>query len=446
MQKYPRLLGVVALSLATLCSAAPKPDLDAALARWRDPDLPGGVIIAYVDAEGVTYATAGQFAPEDERPITPDTQFEIGSVTKVFTSLLLADSERAGKVSREDSAAKYLLPAGDPDTAKLAKITLLTLATHTSGLPRMPVNQPEADGPHPYATYDRARLVESLRLDGPAAPTGEAVAYSNFGAAVLGEALAAAWQRSYADLVATRIFKPLGLDHTSLNLTGTPEPAQFAPGFAGGRPSEHWTFAAMAPAGALLSSARDLAKFMQACLGYRDTPLRETLAETFKPQRQTSPAGHIGLAWMIVDDPKGPVWWHNGGTGGFRCFVGFSPAAHAGVVILTANSANNPDGLGLELLGATPVTKRPAVVAGARDYIGRFAFTPAFAIVVTERNSALFEQATGQSRLALKEKATDRFAVAGVAAEISFERDATGKIVALVLHQNGFDQRAPKEP
>ncbi len=104
---------------------------------------PGGVAVAWADADGTAFFSSGTMTAADPRPITPDTQFEIGSVSKVFTALLLVESERLGKVSRFDPAAKYLLPAADPAQAALAKITLLSLATHTSG-PAAPAQQPRA--------------------------------------------------------------------------------------------------------------------------------------------------------------------------------------------------------------------------------------------------------------------------------------------------------------
>jgi len=163
------------------------------------------VAVAWVDPDGTVFFQSGTYSADDSRPVTPDTQFELGSVTKVFTALLLVESERLGKVSRLDPAAKYLLPPGDPAQAALAKITLLTLTTHTSGLPRMPTNfGADHSDPNAWASYDDTKLVAALRLDGLAAPTGRNVMYSNFGGAVLGEALAAAWGTTYAEALGSQ--------------------------------------------------------------------------------------------------------------------------------------------------------------------------------------------------------------------------------------------------
>ena len=434
------------LCLMMIPSAFAKPpaDLQARLDAWIQGE-PGGAAVAWVDADGAAFFQVGQFDAADPRPITPDTQFELGSVTKVFTALLLTESERLGRVSRNDPAAKYLLPPDDPAQAALAKITLLTLTTHTSGLPRLPANigpNPDAN-PDPYAAYDRAALVAGLRLHGPGAVPGRAVTYSNFGVSVLGEALAAAWDTSYADALREHVLAPLGLPATTVGLAGSPPPVDLAPGHANGKRVPNWTFLACAAAGGLRSSARDQAVFLAACLDGRTTPLRASLEATLLPQRaDADTGGHIGLGWMLTDDAAQPIAWHNGATAGSQAFVAFCPKTGAGIAIL-ANGQKGPEALGFALLGGQPPHPCTAV-ANAADYGGNYPLTPAFAIRITAAGGALFAQATSQSRLALRPAAPDRFAVIGVEAEISFERGADGKVTALVLHQNGHDQRAPR--
>ncbi|MBC7369616.1 MAG: serine hydrolase [Undibacterium sp.] len=436
-----------ALLVVAIASAKPPADVQARLDAFAQ-GKPGGVAVAWVDADGAAFFSAGKFSADDARAITADTQFEIGSVTKVFTALLLAESERLGKVSRNDPAAMYLLPADDPDQVKLAKITLLALTTHSSGLPRLPANigaNPDGN-PDPYATYDRAALVAGLRLHGPAAPVGRSVAYSNFGVSVLGEALGAAWGTTYAAALEAHVLGPLGLKHTALAMRGSAWPEGLAPGHGGdGKRVGHWTFLACAPAGALRSSARDLAIFLQAARGGADMPLHAAFAATTTAQRPVEDmGGQIGLGWFLQGDAARPVVWHNGGTGGYRSFVGFVPGANgAGVAVLTNHQAS-VDEIGYALLGSKPAKPAVAAVTDPETYVGRYPLTPAFAIDITAARGTLFAQATGQGRVGLRETAPDRFALAGVPAEISFERDAAGKVVALVLHQNGADQRAPR--
>ena len=412
--------------------AKPPTDTQARLDAWIK-DQPGGVAVAWVDADGTAFFQAGKFASDDPRTITADTPFELGSVTKVFTALLLAESERLGKVRLGDPAAKYLLAPGDPVQPVLAKITLLSLATHTSGLPRLPANigaNPDAN-PDPYATYDRATLADALRTHGPDAPVGRAVVYSNFGVAVLGEALAAAWGATYANALRDHVLAPLGLKATSVGLAGAPPPAGLAPGHASGQRVPNWTFQAFAAAGGVRSSARDLALFLTACLGDRDAPLRASIDATTRPQQgDIETGGHVGLGWMLTDDEERPVVWHNGATAGSHAFVAFSPKTGTGVAIL-ANEQKEPEALGFALLGAKPPQPPRFAVANAGDYVGRYSLSSAFAIDVTTMSGLLFAQPTGQGRVTLRQIETDRFSVVGVAAEVSFERGPGGKIASL---------------
>ncbi|HEX2860979.1 MAG TPA: serine hydrolase [Lacunisphaera sp.] len=433
-------LSVVCLGFATgSLLAKPPAALQHRLDEWSKGQ-PGGVAAAWVDADGTTFAQSGRFADEASPAITPDTQFELGSITKVFTALLLAESERLGKVSRNDPAAKYLLPSTDRDQAALAKITLLALTTHTSGLPSLPSNIGTDE--NPYASYDRAMLVDALRTDGVTARVGRHVAYSNFGVAVLGEALAAAWGMSYAEVLRARVLAPLGLKATTVGLTGLPPPPDFPRGHAQGRVVPQWTFQAHAPAGALRSSARDMARFLEACLGRNaGGSLRAAFDATIQPQHRAADiGGRIGLGWFITDEG---VVWHNGITAGSHALVAFDPKAGTGVVVL-ANVQRPVEPLGFGLLGAKPPQPEVEVVKDASAYVGRYPLSPAFAIDVTERNGTLQVQATGQPAFALRSAAADRFALVGVAAEVSFARNAEGRVIALILHQNGRDQRAPR--
>ncbi|MBA3849135.1 MAG: hypothetical protein C0502_03965 [Opitutus sp.] len=440
------LLPSLALGLLPALEAAPAVADPAAALKAALGSQPGGIAVAWVEPDGVVFHQAGQFAPDDSRPVTADTLFEIGSVTKVYTSLLLAEGELQGKVRRDDPAAKHLFPADDPVQEALRGITLLSLSTHSSGLPRLPGNHIEANSPHPYAEYGDDRLHAALRLHGPAAPAGRATAYSNFGAALLGAAVARAWGENYGAALRQRVLAPLGLEHTLLNLTGTTLPADAAPGFARAQAAPRWTFRAMAPAGALVSTARDQALFLQACLGLRETPLRAAIDESIKPLRDMEAIGtKIGLAWLIMQADGRRVIFHNGGTAGFRAFVAFSPERKTGVVVLASNSAVNTDKLGFELLGAKP----PAPAAGtlartdAEPFLGSYTHdhAPAVSMVVTFRRGSLFVQLTAQPALRLEAQGKDHFRVVDVLAEISFERADDGTVAALILHQSGIAQR-----
>jgi D-alanyl-D-alanine-carboxypeptidase/D-alanyl-D-alanine-endopeptidase len=408
---------------------------------------PGGIAVAWVDADGPVFFTAGKFSTDDARPVTPDTQFELGSITKAFTALLLAETERAGKVGRNDPVAKYLLPPDDPDAAKLEKITLLTLVTHRAGLAKLPgdfrATNPPPDRLNPYAKVKRADLVGSLRRFGPDAKVGGAVSYSNFGPALLGESMAVAWGTSYDEALRTRVLAPLGLEHTTLSLPGTKPAGEMAPGHAAGTRVPNWEFDSYAPIGALRSSARDMAKFLQAALGDRTAPLRGAFAETTKPLFPAPvEGGSIGLGWFVRGDAGDSLVWHNGQTGGHHSFVGFSRSSDKGVVILT-NHNDSIDDLGFLLLMPTPkeIALPPEVLA---EYPGEYVITPKFGLTVRVQGMLLTVQATNQEAGPVFASARDEFFYKGVNAQISFIRDAAGKVAGLVLHQGGRDSPAKR--
>lgn len=412
---------------------------------------PGGVAVACADADNIAFFSAGRFDPEDPRPITPDTQFAIASITKVFTALLLARSEQAGKVSRHDSISRYVLPTNDPDAAKLATITLLLLATHHSGLPREPSNIPTARvvSRYPFAEYTREQLIKALRIDGPGAPSDLLFSYSNFGFSLLGQALADAWQSSYSEVLQAQVLRPLGLDRTIVAVTGTSPAIDFAPGHANGQRSENWTFDAAAPALALRSSTREMAKFLHACLAGSDGPMHAEITETMKPLRNTE-YGRVGMGWGITCDSTHLMYSHGGGLGGYRSFLGLTPENRHGIVVLT-NTVADVDTLGCSLLGLTVPVPAPHIVANASEYVGWYPLSPSFGIRIAEQNGALYFQATRQPGAWLRPTGSDRFVTAGIPAEVVFWRDPSGEVISLTWHQsgqryNGFRRDLPPPP
>jgi hypothetical protein len=199
----------------------------------------------------------------------------------------------------------------------------------------------------------------------------------------------------------------------------------------------------MAPAGALRSSVRELAIFLQAARGGGEGPLSLAFAATTTAQRPADGmGGEIGLGWFLGGASARSLAWHGGATGGYRSFVGFTAGPDGAGIAVLSNQAMSVDAVGLALLGVTPPKPVAAVVKDPEAYLGSYPLTSAFAIDITTARGGLFAQATGQPRLGLRETAPDRFALVGVPAEISFQRDGDGRVRALVLHQNGADQRA----
>ena len=279
----------------------------------------------------------------------PQTIFQIGSVTKVFTALLLADMAERSEVQLSDLAASYLASPAEDGPA------LADLATHTSGLPRLPRGLLRSALLHPgdpYARYPAARLVRDARRALRAGSPGSPYAYSNFGFGLLGYLLGQAAGTPYETLVTTRICGPLGLPDTTFGGSGLSRDRK-AQGHNRGRPVPDWRLGALVGAGGLYSTATDLARFLQACLaavpavpavpgtpGAPAETLGPAIRATLTPRRPI-PGGEIGLAWHLARRGGQTISWHNGMTGGFSTMIALDPARRLGVAAL-ANSAGRP--------------------------------------------------------------------------------------------------------
>ncbi len=280
--------------------------------------------------------------------------FEIGSITKVFTGLLLAVAVLRGELSL-DTPVQELLPGGATLPGKHGvPISVLHLTTHRSGLPRSPLGTvAEArtvliDRANPYRDLSPDRVLDAVAHSRLRRTPGTGrIAYSNLGVGLLGLALAnAARAGSYAELVRSRICGPLGMADT--DVLENIDPDRLAVGYQRGRPIDHWSLTGLAGAGALLSSGNDMLRFLAAQLEPESTPLAEAVALSHQERHHTRGFG-IALGWIIMGSPNHPILWHNGGTGGFASFAGFDPRRGTGTVVL-ANSRRGPEAAGLRLL------------------------------------------------------------------------------------------------
>jgi D-alanyl-D-alanine-carboxypeptidase/D-alanyl-D-alanine-endopeptidase len=415
---------------------------------------PTGIVVGLLDASGarrvIAYGTPGEGV---RAPLDGSTVFEIGSITKVFTTAILADMVRKGDVGLDDPVAMYL-PADVTVPSREGKpITLGDLATQSSGLPRMPDNFTPADPTNPYADYSVAELYAFLSgYTLPRLP-GERYEYSNLGMGLLGHALALKAGVSYETLVAERVLGPLGMHDTHITLTPALR-ARLATGHdQGGAPAANWDIPTLAGAGALRSTANDMLAFAAANL---DTagPLGAALQTAHEPRVRTDdPALRVGLAWHILKTPATAIVWHNGGTGGYHAFLGLDPAQHTAVVVLS-NSTRSIDDIGFHLLDpAVPLQPQPkprheiAIDPTLLDgYVGDYELAPTFHLVVTRAGDALFVQATGQPKFPIFPESPVDFFLTVVDAQITFVRDSTGVVTGLVLHQNGRDVPGRRVP
>lgn len=307
-----------------------------------------GLVVGVRERDGSTRVVgrAREGAVPDGRSL-----HEIGSVTKTFTSLLLADGAVRGEWSL-DTPVRDLLPPGTRVPARDGvEITLAHLATHTSGLPSLPVPAVRGSvemlrGRDPYRNLTPEGLLEALgRARLRRTPGSGTVHYSNLGVGVLGQALAHATGTSYGDLVQQRVCAPLGLVDTATDDRLSDEQrSRLVPGHRRrSAPAAPWPLAGMPGAGALRSTVDDLLVYLEAQLDPASTPLGEAVRLTQRPR--VTRGQTIGLGWLRHDRPD-HLWWHNGGTGGYRSFAGFVPAERVAVVVLS-NHARSVDLLAL---------------------------------------------------------------------------------------------------
>ena len=372
-----------------------------------------------------------------------ETVYEIGSITKTFTATLLAQAVLAGRLTLDTPVARVLpdfkIPCGSG-----REITLGDLATHHSGLPRMPSNFMPKDPANPYADYDAVKLKAFLADYQLPRDPGVSYEYSNLGYGLLGHALAQSASTTYRALVNDHILKPLGMTMSGTAFTDAMR-ARLAPGHDdAGRAAKNWDLDALAGAGALRSTANDMLRYLKANMGIGSSPLAAAMSLAQQARSDVAKAMHVGLAWVVSD--KGIVW-HNGGTGGYRGFLGFTADRTRGVIVLT-NTAADPDDLGFATLDveAPLAPTREAIVlpsASLDEYVGVYKLADNFLLKVYRTSGRFYAQATGQDPISIFPSAPNEFFARVAGISMTFKRDAEGVVDGLVLHQNG-EHAAPK--
>ena len=414
-----------------------------------------GIVVGVVGPKGRRVIAYGQLEKGDPRPLDGDTIFEIGSATKVFTSLLLADMVQRGEVALDDPVARYLPPGVTMPERNGRSITLVDLATHTSGLPRVPTNMSPKDPANPYADYSVEQLYQFLSTYKLTRDIASQYEYSNLGGGLLGHVLARHAGMDYEALVRARICEPLGMNNTRITLTPQMRARLAAGHNAALATVENWDLPTLAGAGALRSTANDLLTFLAANLGYRKSPLAPAMAAMLKVRRPTGQTGlEVSLGWHIFTTNGMEIIWHNGGTGGYRSFIGFDPKAGIGVVALSnASTLAGVDDIGRHLLDPSiplmqppkehkQVTVDPKLFDG---YVGAYQLAPNFVITITREGDHLFAQATGQPKFEVFPESDRDYFFKIVDAQITFVTDSQGRATELILHQRG-DRHAPRIP
>ena len=410
-----------------------------------------GIVVGVIEADGTRRIQAYGDAGPGALPMSAETVFEIGSITKVFTASLLAGMADEGLLSIDDPL-QSLAPDGVTVPASPGQmIRLVDLATHRSALPPLPENISPADPNNPYADYTVDMLYQFLNSHTLRREVGSEYEYSNLAVGLLGHLLALKSGTDYEGLVKQRILDPLGLARTGITLTPAME-RHFARGHdAAGNVVPYWDFSVLAGAGGLRSDMNDMLDFLEANLGEAASDLERSMRVTHQVRETAQGPNSIGLNWHVLSLGSDRIVWHNGGTAGFRSFAAFDPVRGVGAVVLS-NSAHEVEDIALHLINnrvplAAPASPRPMEIEVAIDvmerYVGVYDLAPGVQITVTMGDSGLEFQATNEPKFPMFAMSNMRFFLKVSDVQIEFVVDGI-EATALVLHVGGASPRATK--
>jgi D-alanyl-D-alanine-carboxypeptidase/D-alanyl-D-alanine-endopeptidase len=436
-----------------------------------------GISIGYIEGDHYGIVHLGS-ATRSGKNADNLTQYEIGSISKVFTGILLADAVLRGQVDLNapaavDNAAGIRLPSHDGKA-----ITWLDLSTHRSGLPRLAGNFAPTDAKDPYRGYDAkqaAAFVNDYAL--PRQP-GEKHEYSNLGASILGYLLAQQAGKTYDELLRERITAPLKMTDSAVELNEAQAKRLAAPHDRVGSTTSPWTFEDLPGAGGIHANMRDMMRFAKAQLEPPAEPVGEAIELAWKQQRDADKSGPaMGLGWMIAGD--GQTRWHNGGTGGFHTAIFINRELKAAAIVLCNTSVDQPiDLLAMQIIqkaaGHDVQPPKPADAVAAGDdadeeernaeaddapakgpgkkdaidaklrsrLIGRYQLNPNFIFDVNDEDGHLMVGITNQPTQEVFPDSPTRWSYRGVEATLEFKLSKSGPARSLVLHQNGMKQVA----
>jgi CubicO group peptidase (beta-lactamase class C family) len=429
-----------------------------------------GIVAGIVDEHGSRIIAHGKLDDGTSEEVNGDTVFEIGSITKTFTGLLLQDMIERGEMKPDDPAAQYL-PAGVKLPAYHGKqITLLQLATHTSGLPDSPGNLDPKWADNSRADYTFEKLDAFASNFKLTREPGSKYEYSTVGIALLAQAISLKAKSDFESLVTDRICRPLKMDSTRITLTSELK-SRFAQGhnYYGYKVS-HTDWGGLMGGAGLRSTANDMLKYLSANLGLAFsslTPLMEkTHVSRFRARLNTDTGvdTDIGLTWMIMHDSESTtIIGHGGLTRGFTTFAGFDITRHRGVVVLCNSLDLDVSRIGRILLESEwDSALRPTETKISRQmedaYAGQYAISPALAvgglsrhgIGIRREQDRLFLQVTGPAtwpKHVLLPPVTDELVPQSEAVfflrlsglGLTFSRDARGKVTGFSGRYRGHD-------
>jgi CubicO group peptidase (beta-lactamase class C family) len=355
-------LGLITAHIA-ICTRAAFTDPASIESFLRDnfSNTNSGMVIALLDEHGAKIFYAGKLDNGTDQEVNADTLFEIGSVTKTFTSLLALDMAKRGELNLDDPVAKYLPSSVKVPSQGGKQIALLNLAVQDSGLPFNASNMSGKNEEEQYNTYDVAKMYAFLSGYALKEPPGTKYQYSNLGMSLLGHVLERVSKTNFESLALDRICRPLHMDNTYV----TPPPALKSRMAVGhddkGKRAPDFDLQAMAPAGALRSTVNDLLKYLAAEIDLTNSPLSRLMQQSQVIRHTDSPDfGKTAMPWVgqnAFNPPGTELLGHGGGTLGSATFIGIDKMQRRAVVVLSNQRYCHSSTVGWTILQGLPLTK-----------------------------------------------------------------------------------------
>jgi len=406
-----------------------------------------GFVVGVIDGDTTLVRGYGTLERGKDGAPTGDTLYEIGSISKVFTGLLLADAVERGLCKLDDPVQQFL-----PEGVTLRKwrdqpVLLWHLSTHTSGLPRL-AGMEGGDDRNPYAHFDEAHLHEALGEANVRWEPGTKYEYSNLAVGLLGYVLGRMnGGASYDELLTQRLTGPLQMRDTAVVLSPALRERLAPPHDGEGDPAQTWDLAMLAGAGGIRSSVHDMVKFARLQLAPGDSPLAKAVVLSQQKRHDGANGLAFGLGWHFARD--GVTRWHTGQTGGYHGYLGVVPGKARAVCVLTNTGNDAVDAVGERILQhlfgmkvEPPKHEVPVAVDRAllQRLVGKYRMSPAMQFDITLGERGLAAQLTGQPAFCIHPRSPTEFFYRAVVASITFDLDGEA-VKGLVLHQNGKDLR-----
>lgn len=408
--------------------------------------------IGVLHPNGIEYYNYGRLNKGTFEAPTKNSVYEIGSISKVFTALLLANASLEGDVPIDDPIQSWSPEGWSIPKKDGVAISAAHLSSHTSGLPRLPVNFAPGDLRNPYVDYTPELLKAGLAETSLDSVPGSDVVYSNLGVGLLGYLLTERYQTEYDVLLRSQLLSPLQLNSTGVSISEAIQKRRVQGHDMIGVATPDWDFGSLFGMGDLNSSTKDLLRFASFQLNPGDGQLGEAIRLTHSPRMDRPGGGQVGLGWHIGLAEEKSILWHNGGTGGARSFLAFDPSNQTAVVILNSDPAPFTDMLGLSLmqiLAGKPFNMEvPTVTKLTKqqlsEHCGKFQLGPDTVLSFSATESHLIVSIPGQPPFPVYPATEDKYFSVHAPLKFEFERSEINTVSGLFLIQGADRIPAPK--